>query len=235
MRSSGHFATLGVQPESLLTMIRFLTTVVGIIWIGANLTQAADKTPANGAANEKITTSTSSAENAQRDATATTDSRRGTGVQQDKDSRKKSGKKSVRRDLASSRHAARQQSDETLPAPKLAPNTEQPETAAPGSVASRRLVEFIQPRYHMRVLVGRHKVMRGRSNVYRTFVADPEVCEIVQYSPRDLSINGLAGGTTEVTFWLRGQSKPVKYRVDVHPRLSTHDSGVSRRAQNAAG
>ena len=225
----------GIQPESLLTMIRILMTVVGIVLIGANMSQAADTTLGDDAAGVKITTSTSLTKTLQHDATETTDSGPGAGIQHNKDSGKNSGKKSVRRDLASSRQAARQQSEEVLPALKRASDAEQPETLAARSVAPRQLVEFIQPQYCMHVLAGRHKVMRARSDVYRTFVDDPEVCDIVQYSPRDLSINGLARGTTEVTFWLRGRSKPVKYRVEVQPQLSTRDRRVSRRAQNAAG
>jgi len=162
---------------------------------------------------------------------------------------------SVRSDRSSLRQATRQISED-LPIPSSpssefsaeparAPTTEPehapadatgpatiawPEEAPTITAESRRLLEFIPPRYYVHVLAGRHKVMRARSNVYRTFVADPEVCDVVQYSRRDVSITGLQAGSTEVTFWLRDRSRPVTYRVDVQERFDAPGGGTSRRA-----
>jgi len=85
----------------------------------------------------------------------------------------------------------------------------------------RNSTTMLQSSRSLHVTEGRHKIMRAKSNVYRTYVANPEVCEIVQYSQWDFWISGLSAGETEVIFWVEGEELPITYEVDVQKRVIT--------------
>ena len=66
------------------------------------------------------------------------------------------------------------------------------------------------------VTTGRSKLLRTKADIYRTHVDDPTVCDVVQFTPRSLSVVGKQAGTTGVTVWLRDSGhKPVQLLVRV--------------------
>ena len=68
------------------------------------------------------------------------------------------------------------------------------------------------------VMVRRGKVLRTRMNLYRTAVVDPMVCDVIQFTPREVQIVGKAVGATHVTFWFEGGlRRPVTYLVRIVP------------------
>ena len=70
----------------------------------------------------------------------------------------------------------------------------------------------------LQVQVRRSLLLRTQTDVYRTAVVDDAVCEIVQFTPRELSIIGRSTGSTHVTFWFDDPNmQPVTYVVQVEP------------------
>ena len=66
------------------------------------------------------------------------------------------------------------------------------------------------------VTTGRSKLLRTKADIYRTHVDDAAVCDVVQFTPRSLSVVGKQAGTTGVTVWLRdGGHKPFQLLVRV--------------------
>lgn len=69
------------------------------------------------------------------------------------------------------------------------------------------------------VTVRRNVLMRSDFDIYRTAVVDPEICNLVQFTPREVSIIGNSVGSTTVTVWFTGQKRPLPYVVHVEPDL----------------
>jgi len=68
------------------------------------------------------------------------------------------------------------------------------------------------------VTVRRSKLLRTQHDIYRTAVVDPAICDIVQFTPREVSLIGKGVGATTVTFWFKdGQHRAVSYLVKVVP------------------
>jgi pilus assembly protein CpaC len=60
--------------------------------------------------------------------------------------------------------------------------------------------------------------MRTKVDIYRTAVVDESVCDIVQFTPREISLIGRAQGTTHITFWFDDPATPpLTYLVKVEP------------------
>jgi pilus assembly protein CpaC len=68
------------------------------------------------------------------------------------------------------------------------------------------------------VRVRRSLLMRTKVDIYRTAVVDEAVCDIVQFTPREISLIGRAQGTTHITFWFDDPATPpLTYLVKVEP------------------
>jgi len=65
----------------------------------------------------------------------------------------------------------------------------------------------------LEIIERRSQIMTTRANITRLQIADPSVVDIVQYSPRELSLIGLGRGSTTVTMWFEGHAEPVIYLV----------------------
>lgn len=114
----------------------------------------------------------------------------------------------------------------TLSAPVITP-VEVPETpvqlasfqpAKNADLAADPNFEVIPQTGQLEVNVGRSLLLRTKSDIYRTAVVDPRVCEVVQFTPREVSIIGKGTGATHLTFWFRdGDGTPVTYLVKVAP------------------
>lgn len=81
--------------------------------------------------------------------------------------------------------------------------------------------EVIEPlSIPIRVKVRRGLLMRTDFDIYRSAVVDPAICDLVQFTPREVSIIGKSVGATNVTFWFRdGSQRPMTYVVKVQPDL----------------
>jgi len=78
--------------------------------------------------------------------------------------------------------------------------------------------ELINESGEIAVMVRRSKLMRTKVNIYRTAVVDSGVVEVVQFTPREISLIGKSTGTTHVTFWFEQEgAKPITYLVRVEP------------------
>jgi pilus assembly protein CpaC len=70
----------------------------------------------------------------------------------------------------------------------------------------------------LKVVVRRSKILRTKVDIYRVSVVDPAVCDVVQFTPRELAIIGRSQGATDVTFWFADQQyEPITYLVRVIP------------------
>jgi pilus assembly protein CpaC len=66
--------------------------------------------------------------------------------------------------------------------------------------------------------VRRSLLMRTKVDIYRTAVVDEGICDIVQFTPREISLIGRAQGSTHVTFWFDDPAQPpLTYLVKVEP------------------
>ncbi|MCG8586748.1 MAG: pilus assembly protein N-terminal domain-containing protein, partial [Pirellulales bacterium] len=88
---------------------------------------------------------------------------------------------------------------------------------APGD-AAEPVVEVLESTRNLDVTVRRSKLIRTRFDIYRAAVVDTSICDVVQFTPREVSIIGRGQGATNVTFWFEdGKHKPVTYLVRVVP------------------
>ena len=55
----------------------------------------------------------------------------------------------------------------------------------------------------LEVIRGCGKVLRAGADIYRVAVVDETVCEVIQVSPKELSILGKKLGATSVTVWVK--------------------------------
>ena len=83
--------------------------------------------------------------------------------------------------------------------------------------------EVIDHSDELTVVYRRSKLLRTNVDVYRTAVVDASICEVVQYTPREISVIGNGQGATHVTFWFEdGSFRPVTYLVRVVPDPEVH-------------
>ncbi|MCO6458429.1 MAG: pilus assembly protein N-terminal domain-containing protein, partial [Pirellulaceae bacterium] len=100
------------------------------------------------------------------------------------------------------------------------------EPEASGEVANGPF-EIIEESGEFTLQVRRSKLLQTKQNVYRTAVVDPQICDVLQFTPREVSIIGRAQGATHVTFWFEGEDqKPLTYLVRVVP-----DAEEQKRAE----
>ena len=68
----------------------------------------------------------------------------------------------------------------------------------------------------LQLAAGKQLLFRSKMNVHRTTVGDSAICNINQFSARELAIVARAPGKTEVTFWFADPSKtPLTYVLEV--------------------
>lgn len=105
------------------------------------------------------------------------------------------------------------------PAPGL-PQPEPPLTPTPMVESGHQVgpFEVIDSSEEMKVIARRSKLLRTKVDIFRTAVVDPSVCDIVQFTPREISIIGKREGATDVTFWFNDEShRPMTCLVRVTP------------------
>jgi pilus assembly protein CpaC len=105
------------------------------------------------------------------------------------------------------------------PAPRMLPAGERAENDAEfGQLPEGSPFEAIQQSGTIKLRVRRSILLRTKVDVYRTAIVDEAVCDIVQFTPREVSIIGRALGQTHVTFWFDDPAMaPLTYLVEVKP------------------
>jgi Flp pilus assembly secretin CpaC len=74
----------------------------------------------------------------------------------------------------------------------------------------------------LNVPVRRSKLLRTGVNIHQFIVADPSVCEVIRFTPREMAIVGKCKGATHVTFSFEDTgTPPVTYLVRVAPDPDT--------------
>jgi pilus assembly protein CpaC len=110
-----------------------------------------------------------------------------------------------------------------IPPPPLAPTPQAP-MIDPVADAMRRSgspFEIIDETGAVQVMVRRSKLLRTKVDIYRTAVVDDSICEIVQFTPREVSLIGKSQGSTHVTFWFDDPNmQPVTYVIQVVPDVA---------------
>ena len=106
--------------------------------------------------------------------------------------------------------------------PDQTPPPRRPRPGVPGTPmdmgAGDAVLEVVDSTKDLTVTVRRSKLIRTRFDIYRAAVVDTGVCDVVQFTPREVSIIGRGQGATHVTFWFEdGKHKPVTYLVRVVP------------------
>lgn len=80
--------------------------------------------------------------------------------------------------------------------------------------AIHNLIEDMpQAQDELEIIQRRSQLVVTRANVTRISIADPSVLDIVQYSPREFSMVGLAMGSTTLTLWFENQMDPLIFTV----------------------
>lgn len=75
----------------------------------------------------------------------------------------------------------------------------------------------------MKVVARRSKLLRTKSDLVRTAIVDPSICDIVQFTPREISIIGKTVGATHVTFWFKDNTEPVTFLIKTTPDPSLRE------------
>jgi hypothetical protein len=86
----------------------------------------------------------------------------------------------------------------------------------------------------VQVVQGRSRTVQARRKIVRHHVANPEIAQLAQLAAGDvkeMAVMGLQQGTTTVTLWIQGDSRPVSLLVRVIPEsagTASHAYGVTQ-------
>ena len=89
-------------------------------------------------------------------------------------------------------------------------NLDEEEDAKPRDA---RIVSMPKSQHKMEVIHHRSQLMVFGKRVTRIAISDPSVLEAAPYSEKELSLIGLALGTTTLTLWFEGDKEPLIYLV----------------------
>jgi Flp pilus assembly secretin CpaC len=110
---------------------------------------------------------------------------------------------------------------EIVPPPALA----QPPWGPGGTVPANQvtstygsMIKAVEPTIVIKLVRGRSRLLRARSDVRRTAVADASVADVVQVAPRELVLLGKTVGKTDITIWVGDKTpQPIVVLVRVAP------------------
>ncbi len=107
--------------------------------------------------------------------------------------------------------------------PHAEPPAEAPDMVPP--LADGTPFEIVDHTSELSVMLRRSKLLRSGVDIYRTAVVEPQICDVIQFTPREVSVIGRSLGSTHVTFWFEdGQRRPLTVLVRVVP-----DTEVQKR------
>ena len=95
------------------------------------------------------------------------------------------------------------------------PNVIQPKSAMTSDLLPPQVLAVADYSAQMRIMQHCNRLVTTRSNVARTFVADPRIAEVVQFRPNELVLIGLETGRTTITLWFEDSPEPLIYLVEV--------------------
>lgn len=80
--------------------------------------------------------------------------------------------------------------------------------------AVHRLIEKLpDAQDDLEIIERRSQLVVTRANVTRMAIGDQSVIDVVQYSPKEFSIIGMARGATTLTLWFEGEPDPLIYTI----------------------
>lgn len=80
--------------------------------------------------------------------------------------------------------------------------------------AVHQLIEAMpKAQEELEVIERRSQLVIMRQKITRWSIADPAIIDVVQYSPREIGIIGLARGSTTLTLWFENHAEPLIYLV----------------------
>lgn len=91
---------------------------------------------------------------------------------------------------------------------------------------ARLIVEVMEPELVMDLDPRRSKIIRTLSRVSRVSVTNPEIVDVVEFSPTEFELIGGQSGQTTLTFWFGDgqEGEMLRYLVRVSPDESVEDS-----------
>ncbi|MEX2175683.1 MAG: pilus assembly protein N-terminal domain-containing protein [Pirellulaceae bacterium] len=102
--------------------------------------------------------------------------------------------------------------------PALEPAALPSAESAPGLLPPGSPFETVTESGTLTIRARRSMLLRTKIDIYRTAVVDESICDIVQFTPREISLIGRAQGNTHVTFWFDDPAQPpLTYLVQVEP------------------
>jgi pilus assembly protein CpaC len=111
---------------------------------------------------------------------------------------------------------------EYLPAPHAPSQPWSPRSmSAPHSHAAEEkplppeIARMPEPEEDLQLVTRRSQLIVTRTPLVKTAIADPTIVDLVQYSPTEFSVIGLALGTTNLLLWFEGNPDPLIYKVTV--------------------
>lgn len=88
-------------------------------------------------------------------------------------------------------------------------------TSDPRRPLDRRIEAMPRADQKLEVIHHRSQLIVTRSPIRRIAWSDPTLLDVVQFSPTEISLIGLAQGTTDLWLWFEGQEQPLMYVVTV--------------------
>jgi pilus assembly protein CpaC len=86
---------------------------------------------------------------------------------------------------------------------------------------ARQPFQVVERAGELSLQVRRSRILRSDFDIYRTAVVDSKICEVTQFTPREVAIVGKSHGTTEVTFWMAGEDRrPSTFLITVTPDVA---------------
>ncbi|MDP6446774.1 MAG: pilus assembly protein N-terminal domain-containing protein [Pirellulaceae bacterium] len=84
--------------------------------------------------------------------------------------------------------------------------------------------EFVDQKGSFKVPLRRSRLLKMKFGVFRTAIVDPAICDIIQYTPNQLSVIGRRAGSTHVTFWFEDNNQePMTYLVEITPDVKARE------------
>ena len=104
----------------------------------------------------------------------------------------------------------------SLPSPGTRPVIRQVQNTAESARAVHQLIESMPTSMEdLTVIEKRSQLIITKANIIRMAIADQTVLDVAQYSPREISVIGVARGSTTMTLWFEGYPDPLIYLVHI--------------------
>ncbi len=111
-----------------------------------------------------------------------------------------------------------------VPTPAPLPiQTIQHSRRGPNPAMDRRIESMPNDYKELEVIHHRSQLVTTRQKVRRFAITDPNIIEIVQYTPTEFAIVGNARGTTDLMIWFEGEDAPLMYLTTVIPDPSLEE------------